>query len=209
MNEGLLLPGVLRFVEDQCPDDFEELHLLSERCDVPSCERAVGNFLSLMTSIRKPKRILDVGCGIGLSTLYMEKGCPSADVVGIDQNINRIKKAWELMDGKDNVSILHKRAEIFLEETTDKFDFVFVDSIKRRYPMIWARLKKLLTPDAVVIFDDIFLYGHLTTELAEVPMKYRAGREELLMFIEQINHELNGKVSMIPIGGGLLMARID
>jgi len=77
----------------------------------------------------------------------------------VDNNLERIDVAKRFLKDFDDITFYHDRVEHFLLKTIDKYDFVFVDSIKKDYEKIWYLLKPVLRNRALVIFDDFFSMG--------------------------------------------------
>ena len=59
------------------------------------------------------------------------------------------------------------RGEQFLKTTDEKYDFAFIDTVKREYSGIWQLLRPRLNKNACVIFDDIFNTARLDTPIPQ------------------------------------------
>ena len=184
---------------------FQSLRKLADIYGVPSLELAACQALKNIVSIKRPKKSLDIGCGIGVSTLAILEGCPETKHTAIDGNLERLLVFNEFFKDKNNVTSYQIRGEQWLASCDDKYDLVFVDSVKREYPIIWSRLKSCLNPNAVVVFDDILLYGYIACHESEVPAKYRENRREILNFLDEIFSDTSLLVQIIPVSGGLLV----
>lgn len=77
--------------------------------------------LILRIKKEKPKKILDLGCGPGNSTIELKKRWPEAQIIGLDNSDTMLKKArldypeleWVLADGTEDLSFLGKYDLVF------------------------------------------------------------------------------------------------
>lgn len=208
MKSQLLIPSIYDFLENIDTPGFEKFYEYAEKRDVPVVSKAVGNFLSFMTSIFKPKNVLELGCGIGTAAKYILDST-DAYYTGVDNNFERLQVAESFLEGYERVRFVHSRVEQFFERDNGKYDFVFVDSIKKDYEKIWYLMKGSLADKSLVIFDDFFLYGYIFQEEAEIPLKYREGVRLLRRFINNIKVEKNIKILFLPIENGVMVIHYE
>ena len=170
-------------------------------------ELDVALFLKSMVNSIKPKNILEIGCGAGAST-YMLNYTNEVTIDAVDSNLIRINLAKENFAGFDNVTFHHDFAENFLQNTVKKYDFVFVDSVKKDYGKIWYYLKRVILNGATVVFDDFMLYGYLLQEDCEIPYKYMQGVRHLREFYNEIKSKCKN-YTLLPIGNGVMVVNYE
>jgi len=204
VDTELLSPSISGFLKKYTNDDSSEMEAYSVINKIPFTGRMTGDFLSFMVKLLKPCMLLEIGTGIGFST---KKMCISTDckIISIDSNRQRVEVAKDFLKEHRQVELQHVKAQHFLKETDHKFDFVFVDSTKNFYPLVWNYLKNRLMDKAIVIFDDIFLYGLVSYEDAEIPYKYKEQTKNLRLFIDEIMYDEELNSTILPIGNGLLL----
>jgi predicted O-methyltransferase YrrM len=205
MKNDILIPGILNYIRSTVRGRNEDMHDYARKHDVPSVEPETGELLRLLTAVLKPNRVLEIGSGIGTSTTYIKQGWKDSVITGIDHNPNRIAVAKALCAELENVQFLNEGALSYLDRTDETYDLVFIDSVKRNYPIMWQKIKTRVNKGGLVIFDDVLLFGMLGMEKAEIPQKYRQGCEELLGFIEEVKSEKAFQSSLLPIGSGILL----
>ncbi|MDR2870782.1 MAG: class I SAM-dependent methyltransferase [Deferribacteraceae bacterium] len=182
-----------------------QLRAEQARLKVP-CLGALGcRFLSLCAAMKQPKTAIDVGCGIGASTFSMHQGAPAARITAIDGNVERAATCAELMKDIPQITVHNALALPFLQATDERYDFAFVDSVKKMYLPIWQLLRTKLNPGAVVLFDDVLLYGYTAEDEATVPLKYQDGRRELREFIDVLSADDAIVSQIVPLDGGMLL----
>lgn len=115
-------------------------------------------FPGLKEQLDKGISILDVGCGLGRSTLAIGFDYPNCRVVGIDPHVPSIKKARKLASEKqvNNVEFL----ELKLEDISSRdihFDLIIAIDCIHDFPNPTQGLrdiKKLLSPDGQVFWSE-------------------------------------------------------
>lgn len=205
MKNDILISGVLSFIRSTTRANNKDMHDYAKKHDVPSVEPETGELLRLLTSIVRPEKVLEIGCGIGTSTTYLKQGFKNSFITALDHNPNRIAVAKTLCIELDGVEFINESATDYLDRTDEQYDLIFIDSVKRIYPLMWQKVKNRVNEGGLVIFDDVLLFGMLAMETAEVPRKYRQGREELLNFIEEVKQDKPENSTLLPIGSGVLL----
>lgn len=183
----------------------ESLHSMAFEVKVPSVEPDVGVFLEFFCKTARPKRILEIGCGIGVSACYMAKGSPEAEIFSLDVNHVRLKEAEKVTATHKNIKLIHGGGAEYMASCVDKFDLIFIDSVKREYPLMFHYAEKLLNEGGTIIMDDVFVYGYIFCEDCEIPDKYRGLAQIFRDFLERIKQ--TRQHSILPIGGGLLLIK--
>ena len=131
--------------------------------------REGGELLNLIVNIRKPKKILEIGTSNGYSTIWL--GMEGYEVYTIEIDKEKIKLARENFKkaGLKKIKILEDNALETLPKLKEKFDFVFLDAIKKDY----LNYFKLINFDenAVVIADNIITHEKQVKEYVEYVRK--------------------------------------
>ncbi len=142
--------GILLDIESSSPD----------RDDIqPSIETELGKFLGLIIRLTNAKKVLEIGSGIGYSTIWLGEAVKvtSGKVVTIDNHerthkevIKNIKAA-----GLNNwVEIKLGDAEDLIMDFEDEWDIVFQDGGKYLYPVLHDKIVRLTRPGGLIIADD-------------------------------------------------------
>lgn len=122
-----------------------------------------ANLLSNIVGFHNPKNIIELGTGLGITTLYLANTCPEAEVTTFEgakelatiakKNIKRSskEKTIKLIQGNINDTL-----PLFIAKTSP-LDFVFIDANHTREATLsyfYAVLKKCHT-ETMIIIDDI------------------------------------------------------
>ncbi len=123
----------------------------SKRYDRFEAERArPSRELIARIPLRAPRRILDLGCGSGLSTFELRHAFPKAEIVGVDLSPDMLKAAAKRLPG---VSFRQGDAASF---DTSGFDLVFANALLQWVPnhlAVVARLAAALPEGGALAFQ--------------------------------------------------------
>ena len=110
------------------------------------------------------RSVLDFGCGLGGTTLMLQKSFPDAHVVGADISEKSIEQARLLGPGIEFGCISD---DVFLASCSGTFDLVYVANVFHHVPLIernfvMSTLKNMLAPNGKVFFFEHNPYNPIT-----------------------------------------------
>ncbi len=120
--------------------DYEELCTIQDKILgqtnavnlLQSGDQTVSKFIGGIVEITQPKIVLELGRGIGLTTLHMLKSLPkNGRLISIENDIGLFNEAPNLIGKCSNLELLHADGEQFLEQASHegaKFDLIFADA---------------------------------------------------------------------------------
>jgi SAM-dependent methyltransferase len=169
-------------------DTFESKHRLFETLTKKLCE---------LNEPFRPERVLDVGCGTGISTLCIHKSLdPPPIIYAIDISEPMLIKARERLEGKKGIYFVRGDAENLANYFHEAFDAVFYTASIFLLPNFRASIKqacKLIVPGGVLaisFYDGLFdAKGRDAVPLVFPELKYQHGAvsyEDLMIFLKAI-----------------------
>ena len=140
---GAALGDVERYYDDRVA---EKLRDFTDR--LPRIEAAVETIA--VWAPARPRRVLEVGCGVGATTWRMARAWPEAEVVGIDLSPASIKVAGACFRRPNLDYRAGQPAECGL---TGEFDLILMMDVYEHIalaerPILHATLKRLLSPES-------------------------------------------------------------
>jgi len=146
---------------------LKELKAYGIENDIPNVTEVGGRFLNILVKMTKSKQVLEIGCANGYSTIWLADAVKSnqGKIHAIDHSKPTFDSAKENLSKvglSDVVDFYFGNALEVIPKLNQKFDFVFVDGEKKSYWDFWEVIQDHLTPDAVVVFDDILSFPHKT-----------------------------------------------
>jgi caffeoyl-CoA O-methyltransferase len=165
-----------------------------------------GRFLSLLSKIKQPKNILEIGTYVGYSALCLAEGLQKdGHLYSIDPNEEILEIAQKFIDEsnyKNQITLINGQAATVISALDCKFDMVFIDADKKSYLAYFEQIKEKLNPNAVVLFDNVLWSGKVVDLQAN---------DRETTFLRQLNEAVQKDVNfeniLLPIRDGLLMAR--
>ena len=198
-----------------CEHSSKEEKLLSElrreteiKCLNPIMLSSVfqGNLLSIISKIKNPRKILEIGTYSGYSTLCL------ADGLSDDGQIHTIDKNEELLHIQNKYfdKSIHQKKIIqhtgnalnIIPNLNLKFDIVFIDADKENYSEYLKMILPNMNKGAVLITDNILWHGKVVNQDKEIDYKTR----KIAEFNKNLANESSIKSIIIPIRDGISIA---
>ncbi|SHH08253.1 O-methyltransferase [Tepidibacter thalassicus] len=188
---------------------LRELEVYADENLVPIVQKEVAEFLKVLLKIHKPKRILEVGCAIGYSSMLfadtLNKNC---EIITVERNEKMIEKARENFKKygfEDNIKILEGDAKEKLKEVEGNFDMIFLDAAKGQYKLFYDLVIEKLKIGGLLISDNILYKGMVASD------KYVIRRKKTIVkrmrnYLDYISNCNYLDTSLIPIGDGVAIS---
>ncbi len=192
-----------------CKGKLGELQIKCLKTEVPIIDRETAKFLEMIILIHKPKKILEIGCAVGFSSILMNKVNGDSEITTIDRfdvMINQAKDNFKKFGVEDKIKLLEGDARDILPTLDDKYDFIFLDSGKGQYIRLINDCLRLLKKDGVLIADDIFQNGNISNHIDDIPRRQRTIHRRLNEFLYKMCNTEGLESSLVPIGDGLLIS---
>jgi predicted O-methyltransferase YrrM len=115
---------------------------------------------------RQPHAILEIGTSNGYSTFWLSLAAAEckARVISIEVDDSRFAMARENLKNKQNVHLIHDKAENVIPKLETKFDFVFIDAGKINYIDYLRLLLPILNEKALIVADNVISHQHTVKE---------------------------------------------
>jgi predicted O-methyltransferase YrrM len=184
-----------------------EMEEFAKKNKVPILLPSGALFLRFLVSLVKPKKVLEVGTGIGYSTLNIYYAYKEAEIVTVDSNKKRALIAKEFFKRAGaKVELLEKDAFDVIRDFLFKgetFDLIFIDSVKAEYPFFNYKVQALLSNGGVALFDNVLFRGYVAGR--EFDKRYERTVKLLKLFLSQAKEYPGVKNHLFPVGDGLLV----
>ncbi len=186
----------------------EELRKSALKRGIPVADDETLNFLLLTLAATQPKRILEIGTAVGLSSIAMVQACPMARLTTIELEEERYQEAKQnfLRFGvSERVNAYMGDAGEILAMMDGEFDFVFLDGPKAQYEKYLFDLKRLMKKGAVLFADDVLLYGWVSGA-EPTPQKRHSIVDKIRSYLDTITKDKEFITSVLDIGDGVALS---
>lgn len=184
---------------------------------VPIIRPDTQSFLQTLLLIKKPVRILEVGCAVGFSALLMHETCPEAAIVTIEKDEERAAQAAASFFERGVLASEAEAGEICLltgdaddilknlAEAGEHFDLIFMDAAKGQYLTWLPLIKMLLGKDGVLLSDNVLREGDILESHYAVERRDRTIYKRMRAYLHALTHDDELQTTILSDGDGLAM----
>lgn len=191
---------------------LRDLELYAEENSVPIIHKEVADLLRVILKLKRPKKILELGCAIGYSSLFFADVLDGdVEIVTTERNPIMLERAQDNIKKagmEDRIKILVGDAEETLKDLKGTFDMIFIDAAKGHYKMFFDMLIGKLNHGGIVISDNILYKGMIASDDYVVRRK-KTIVKRMRTYLDYICDLEGISTSLIPIGDGLAISYKD
>lgn len=164
----------------------------------------------ILTKI-KPTKILEIGTAVGYSAMcfseYLQEGGIIDTIERDEERIAEAKQNIVKVGVAEKINILEGDAVEILPTLTEKYDMVFIDAAKGKYPFFLKEALRMLNEDNGVILADNILYkGYVMSDYNK--HKQRTAVRNLRQYIKDVTENENLETEILEVGDGLAISKI-
>jgi len=166
-----------------------------------------GALLTMLVKLVKPRRVLEIGCFTGYSTVCMAYGLPEGghiDSLEINEELEYlILEGFEKAGVKDRITMHFGDAKKTLGALQGPYDLVFMDADKRDYCAYYEQMKPLLHSGSLILADDVLWDGKVYAD----PVPGDAQTRGIVAFNDMIAADPTVEKVLLPLRDGLYLIR--
>lgn len=157
---------------------------------------------------KKPLKILEIGTAVGYSAIcfsrYLQEG---GKIDTIEREEDRVKQARENIkkaEVENKINILFGDAVEILPALNEKYDVVFIDAAKGKYPFFLQEALRMLNDKGIIIADNVLYKGYVMSDYNK--HKQRTAVRNLREFLQELKENSELEVEVLEVGDGLAVA---
>ena len=158
----------------------------------------------------KPKRILEIGTAVGYSAICFTEFLDEDGIIDtIERDSERVKEARENIieaEVEDKINIYEGDAVEILPTLNEKYDVVFIDAAKGKYPFFLKEALRMIKPNGIIFADNILYKGYVMSDYNK--HKQRTAVRNLREYIKEVSENPNLETEILEVGDGLAVSRI-
>ena len=166
-----------------------------------------GRFLSFISKIKSPEKILEIGTYTGYSTICLAEGLSKngkIDTIDRNEELIKIQNKYFEKSGFRNKIIQHTgNALDILKNLNEKYDIIFIDADKENYINYFNQVSNKLSKNGIIISDNVLWSGKVldSNQMDEET-------STLVQFNKIINDDKRFKSIILPIRDGISISRL-
>ncbi|WP_426923542.1 O-methyltransferase, partial [Ralstonia pseudosolanacearum] len=157
---------------------------------------------------RKLNKILEIGTAQGYSAICFSKMINENGIIDTiernEENIAKAKENIKTMQLEKKINIIEGDAVEILPNLNEKYDMVFIDAAKGKYPFFLEQSLRLTDEGAVIFADNILYKGYVLSDYNK--HKQRTAVNNLRKYIKEVQENTNLKTEILDIGDGLAIS---
>ena len=158
----------------------------------------------------KPSNILEIGTAIGYSAMcFSEYLAEGGKIDTIERDQERIEEAKENIKNVgvgDKINILEGDAVEILPTLNEKYDMIFIDAAKGKYPFFLKEALRLLKENGIIFADNILYKGYVMSDYNK--HKQRTAVRNLREYITQVTESPKLQTEILEVGDGLAITKM-
>ena len=158
----------------------------------------------------KPNRMLEIGTAVGYSAICFTEFLAENGVIDtIEREADRVKEAREnikLAEVEDKINIYEGDAVEILPTLNNKYDVVFIDAAKGKYPFFLKEALRMINKDGIIFADNILYKGYVMSDYNK--HKQRTAVRNLREYIKEASENPNLETEILEVGDGLAVSKI-
>ena len=159
---------------------------------------------------KKPQRILEIGTAVGYSAIcFTEFLAEDGMIDTIERDIERVKEAKENIKRvgvEEKIHIYEGDAVEILPTLDEKYDVVFIDAAKGKYPFFLKESMRMLKSDGIIFADNILYKGYVMSDYNK--HKQRTAVRNLREYIKEVSENPNLETEILEVGDGLAISKM-
>lgn len=159
--------------------------------------------------IFKPNKILEIGTAVGYSAIcFSEFLNKNGKIDTIERELDRVNEAKiniKKAEVEQKINIIEGDAVEILPTLNEKYDMIFIDASKGKYPFFLKESLRLLNTNGIIFADNVLYKGYVLSDYNK--HKQRTAVRNLREFLKELqeNKELDTKI--LEVGDGLAIAK--
>lgn len=190
----------------------EELQKIKEKALEEHIPIIMDDTLEVVDKIlkeTKPKKILEIGTAVGYSAMCFSEYLQEDGIIDtIERDEERIAEAKvniEKVGVAEKINILEGDAVEILPTLTGKYDMIFIDAAKGKYPFFLKEALRMLEKNGVILADNILYKGYVMSDYNK--HKQRTAVRNLREYIHEVTEDPNLETEILEVGDGLAISK--
>lgn len=189
---------------------FEEIKNKALSNHIPIIMDDTLEVISKIMKENQIKSILEIGTAVGYSAICFSKYMTEDGFIDtIERDEERIKEAKKNvkdMELQEKINIYEGDAVEILPTLNKKYDMVFIDAAKGKYPFFLKESLRMLNENGIIFADNILYKGYVMSDYNK--HKQRTAVRNLREYIKEVTENPNIETEILEVGDGLAISKL-
>lgn len=158
----------------------------------------------------KPKRILEIGTAVGYSAMcfskYLSKDGKIDTIEREEERVAEAIKNIKAVGVEDKINIYQGDAVEILPTLEGKYDMVFIDAAKGKYPFFLKEAMRMINKGGVILADNILYKGYVMSDYNK--HKQRTAVRNLREYVKTVTEDQGLDTKILEVGDGLAVSKV-
>lgn len=158
----------------------------------------------------KPSKILEIGTAVGYSAMcfseYLQEGGRIDTIERDEERVKEAKENIEKVEVAEKIHIIEGDAVEVLPTLEEKYDAIFIDAAKGKYPFFLQQALRMLNKKGVILADNILYKGYVMGDYHK--HKQRTAVRNLREYIAEVTNNPNLETQILEVGDGLAISKL-
>ncbi len=211
-KDAIVYPYITSYIRGEIPERcgiLKELEEYAEKNSVPIVQPETAKFLETMMCIKRPVRILEVGCAIGYSAILMSQYlAEGGSITTLEWDAETAQIARDNIEKaglSDKIKVVLGDAKDIVPSLTGEYDVIFLDGPKAHYIYMLNDCIRLLKKGGMLISDNILYKGMIADDEHVIRRKITIVKR-LRRFISAQMQRDELETVILPLGDGVTVA---
>ena len=193
--------------------NYNELKIIKEKALEEHIPIIMDDTLEYIYKLYKSKKInsiLEIGTAVGYSAICFTNILnDNGKIDTIERDEERIKEALQNIkkaEVEKNINIISGDAVEILPTINKKYDMIFIDAAKGKYPFFLNQALRLIKEDGIILADNILYKGYVMSDYYK--HKQRTAVRNLREYIKEVKENPDLETEILEVGDGLAVTRI-
>lgn len=156
------------------------------------------------------ERFLEIGTAVGYSAICFTEFLSENGIIDtIERDLERVAEAKiniKKAEVQDMINILEGDAVEILPTLNNKYDVVFIDAAKGKYPFFLNEALRMIKPNGIIFADNILYKGYVMSDYNK--HKQRTAVRNLREYVKEITENPNLETEILEVGDGLAISKV-
>ena len=198
-------------INEKCTLNKQELSKIKQKALEEHIPIIMDDTLEVISNILekvKPTKILEIGAAVGYSAICFSEFLQEGGYIDtIERDVERIEEAkvnFKNVGVENKIHLYGGDAVEILPTLDDKYDVVFIDAAKGKYPFFLEHALRMLNDKGVIIADNVLYKGYVMSDYNK--HKQRTAVRNLREYIAKVNEDANLNTEILEVGDGLAIS---